>query len=76
MLADDYVNLANLKVWHPHFTLNFPSATGNVTSATNDATLKPATANDLCNPAADVTADVGSAGGSVLLKHGQCLFLR
>lgn len=38
----DYINLANLKVWHSQFTLNVPS-TGNITSGANGATLNPAT---------------------------------
>ena len=72
----DYINLANLKVWHSHVTLNVPS-TGNITGGANGATLNPATPNDLCNPAAGATAEVGGdAGGSVLLKQANADFLR
>jgi len=57
----DFITLANLKVWHSHFTIGSIG----VTAAANGATIS--TVNDLCsggNPEAG-----GDAGGANIQKH-------
>ena len=80
----DYVNLANLKVWHSHFVLNLTSINssdgsivGFVTAGANGPTLNPATPGDLCNPSVGATPEVGGdAGGSILSKQANADFCR
>jgi len=65
----DFVTLANLKVWHAHFTI---SSIG-ITSAANGPTLN--TTGDLCGTAGALAEAGGDAGGATINKaanHDYC----
>ncbi len=63
---NDFIPLANLKVWKSHFNL---FAIG-VTDNTNGNTVNPATPGDLCSNPSSLTEAGGDAGAANISIHG------
>jgi hypothetical protein len=68
---NDFVTLANLKVWHSHFPLYGLG----ITTASNGPTINPLTPNDLCNSLNPALPESGGdAGGANIQKQGNLDF--
>jgi len=61
---NDFISLANLQVWHSHYSL---PAIG-VNTVANGTTVNPATPGDLCNSTGALAEAGGDAGGSNIFK--------
>ena len=60
----DFITLANLKVWHSHYSL---PAIG-INTVANGTTINPATPGDLCNSTGALAEAGGDAGGAQIFK--------
>jgi hypothetical protein len=68
---NDFISLANLKIWHSHYSL---PAIG-VNTVANGVTVNPATAGDLCNATGALAEAGGDAGGAnifIVANHDFC----
>jgi hypothetical protein len=63
---NDFIPLANLKIWHSHFNM---FAIG-VTNNTNGTTVNPATPGDLCSNPSSLPEAGGDAGAANISIHG------
>jgi hypothetical protein len=61
---NDMITLANLKIWHSHYSL---PAIG-VNTVANGTTINPATPGDLCNSTGALAEAGGDAGGAQIFK--------
>jgi hypothetical protein len=63
---NNFITLANLKIWHSHYSLPAIGISNSVVA--NGSTINPATPNDLCNTPGALPEGGGDAGGATMFK--------